>query len=377
MRSSRTIPCLLGAISLGLTACGGGASTGAPAKPAPAAPAASAPAAPAAQSGDAPASQPAAAPRRVTVKIATTPSISNGGRYIAMERGYFEQEGIELEDVPSDTSAQLFPSLAAGQIDILSGGPTSGLFNAIAQGIPARMVLDQWTGYPGNEAGGIIVRKELVDSGRLREPADLRGLRVAMTSKGHVTEIVLDTVLKWGGLTWADVDPFELSYPNMNTALANNALDAGVSIEPYAAQAIATGFAHRWKAWPEVVPNDAIALIMYSQAFAEEKNDVAKRYAKAYVRGLRDYDQARTKGVDREQVIGYFQKHTGLRDRATYDFVPWPSSNPDGRLPLPAIAAAQDWFYDHGYVQTKVDLSRVVDNQFADYAVAQLGPYQP
>ena len=51
--------------------------------------------------------------------------------------------------------------------------------------------------------------------------------------------------------------------------------------------------------------------------------------------------------------------------------------NPDGRVPAETIAAAQDWFFDNGYVPTKVDLSKVIDNQFADYAVAQLGPYQP
>jgi hypothetical protein len=30
-----------------------------------------------------------------------------------------------------------------------------------------------------------------------------------------------------------------------------------------------------------------------------------------------------------------------------------------------------------GAVPRKIDLSQVIDNQFADYAVAQLGPYQP
>ncbi len=46
-------------------------------------------------------------------------------------------------------------------------------------------------------------------------------------------------------------------------------------------------------------------------------------------------------------------------------------------MDLEPIAAAQDWFFERGYVQTKVDLSKVIDNQFADYAVAQLGPYRP
>src|SRR3954469_17144063 len=151
----------------------------------------------------------------VTVRAATTPSISNGGRYVAMERGYFEEEGIRIEDVPSDTSAQLLPSLAAGQIDLLSGGTGSGIFNAIAQGIPLRIVLDQWTGFPGNEAGGLMMRKDLIDSGRVREPADLRGLRLAMTSKGHNTEMVLANVLGWGGLTFDDVETVAMPYPDM------------------------------------------------------------------------------------------------------------------------------------------------------------------
>jgi hypothetical protein len=48
-----------------------------------------------------------------------------------------------------------------------------------------------------------------------------------------------------------------------------------------------------------------------------------------------------------------------------------------GRVNADAIARAQDWFHQHGYVQTKVDLAKVIDHQFADYAVAELGPYQP
>ncbi|HZS02393.1 MAG TPA: ABC transporter substrate-binding protein [Chloroflexota bacterium] len=392
MRVARMAGPLLVAASLVLGGCApqagrGGASGAASAPVAPTGAAAIAPApagsAPTGGAASAPSSAAPAAQRPsplsppVTVRAATTPSISNGGRYIAMERGYFEEEGIRVEDVPSDTSAQLLPSLAAGQIDLLSGGTASGIFNAIAQGIPLRIVLDQWSGFPGNEAGGLMMRKDLIDSGRVREPADLRGLRLAMTAKGHNTEIVLSNVLGWGGLTFADVETVTMPYPDMNIALANHNIDGGVSIEPYAAQGVNDGYSVRWKPWSEAVPYDEIAVVMYSQAFGETQNEAAKRYAKAYVRGLRDYNDARTKGKDRDEIIGYFQKHTPLKDRGVYDWMPWPSNDPNGHVRADTIAAAQDWFYDHGYVPTKVDLSKVIDNQFADYAVQQLGPYQP
>src|SRR5262249_43505554 len=98
---------------------------------------------------------------------------------------------------------------------------------------------------------------------------------------------------------------------------------------------------------------------------------------KAYVRGLREYHDARTRGVNREDVIAILQKHTALKDRALYDFVPWSARDPDARVNGGAIAAAQDWFVANGYVARPSDVSTIVDSRFADYAVAQLGPYNP
>jgi NitT/TauT family transport system substrate-binding protein len=367
---------LIAIASLALGAC----TSGAPAAPrgAPPPAATSGAAAPAAPSNPAPAAAaPTAPPALAKIKIATTPSISNGGRYVADERGYFREEGIEMEDVASDTSAQMLPSLAAGQIEVGAGGVAAGLFNAIAQGIPVRIVLDQWTAYPGNGAGGIIVRKDLTDSGRVRDFADLRGLNVAITSKGQATQYGLAMGLAKAGLTLADVETTEMPYPDMTVALGNKVVDAAVTIEPYGAAAVSQEFAARFKPWPELIPNDNPAMQMYSQAFADERRDAARRYATAYVRGLRAYNDARTKGTDRDEVVSILIKNTPLKDRAIYDQMPWPSNNPNGRVNPETIGAAQDWFAEHGYVASKVDLTKVIDNQFADYAVQRLGPYQP
>jgi NitT/TauT family transport system substrate-binding protein len=366
------------ALALALAACAGGAPAAPRPSDAPAAPSgASAPAARA--PAQAPAAPAAAAepPPLVTLKIAAQPSIPSAARYVAIERGYMREEGIEMEEVPSTTSAQMLPSLAAGQIDMGLGGAAAGIFNAIAQGIAVRMTLDMWTAYPGDKAGGLLVRQDLVDSGQVRDFRDLLGLRVGITSKGQATQYALDRGLAQGGLSLDDVEVTEMSYPDMTVAIGNRNIDAAVTIEPYATQAVVQGFATRLKPWPELIPYDAPASIMYSETFAETRANLARGFAKAYVRGLRDYDQARTKGRDREAVIAIIQKHVPFLDRAMYDQIPWPSNNPDGRVNAEAIAAAQDWFAERGYVQTKVDIGKVVDNQFADYAVAQLGPYQP
>jgi ABC-type nitrate/sulfonate/bicarbonate transport system substrate-binding protein len=116
---------------------------------------------------------------------------------------------------------------------------------------------------------------------------------------------------------------------------------------------------------------------MYSAGFADSRNEAARRFAKVWLRGVREYEAARTKGTDREALIAILQQHTVMKDRALYDIVPWGYINPDGRVSAEAIARAQDWFVAHGYVARKVDVPAIIDYQFADYAVAQLGAYQP
>jgi NitT/TauT family transport system substrate-binding protein len=66
-------------------------------------------------------------------------------------------------------------------------------------------------------------------------------------------------------------------------------------------------------------------------------------------------------------------RHLDLKDPAIYDQMPWPLIDPNGRLNLEALTHSQAWFVEHGYVRKAIDLSQVVDYQFADYAVAHLG----
>ena len=52
---------------------------------------------------------------------------------------------------------------------------STGLYNAIGRGVPLRAVADRSR---DNGVAAIIVRGDLVDSGRVRGPADFKGLRL-------------------------------------------------------------------------------------------------------------------------------------------------------------------------------------------------------
>lgn len=360
--------------SLSLAGCAP-ASSRAPAAPPASAPAAEArsAAAPAPAAEAAPVAAPAAPPVPATVRVAHAGSFT--AWKLADELGYMQEEGITIDDVVFDTSTRMLPALAQGQIDAATGGIAAGLFNAMAQDIPVRIVLDVWTARPGNQAGGLYVRKDLMDDGQIRSMSDLRGRRVGITSFGHATELALHRGMEQVGLSVDDTVPVELSYPDMNVALGNKNIDAAITIEPFGTQAIGRGIGARFKPWPELIPNDTVAMFLYSQDFVERNTEVAKRFSKAYVRGLRDYYEAGTSGKGREFINEMTIKYTALKDPVVVAQQPITAVNPDGYVNRTAVAAAQDWFFDRGYVQRKVDLDQIIDTQFADYAVAQLGAY--
>jgi NitT/TauT family transport system substrate-binding protein len=358
--------------SLLLLSCAGSAPLTPQAAPAPAASSGSA-----GSSAAAP-SQPAAAP--VAPRPPQTVRVAHAGSFtawkLADERGYMQEEGIVLDEVVFDTSPRMLPALVAGQVDTATGGIAAGLFNAMAQGIPVRIVLDVWTAAPGNQAGGLYLRKDLVDDGQVRTMSDLRGRRIGITSFGHATELALHRGLQQVGLSIDDVEPVELSYPDMNVAMANRNIDGGITIEPFGTQAIGRGIGARFKPWPELIPNDTVAMFLFSQDFVEKQTDAARRFSKAYVRGLRDHYEAATAGKDRAWINEMIAKHTTLKDMAVVEQMPMTAVNPDGYVNREIISAAQDWFLERGYVNRKVDLDQIIDTQFADYAVAQLGPYR-
>src|SRR5688572_11626134 len=179
---------------------GAAGATAAPAKPAPtmAAPTAAAP------SGQG--YRPTPLSPAVPVKVAAVNSISDAGVFIALENGYFEQEGlaVDLQNVGGGAQTMI-PLLGTGQLDVASGGIAPGLFNAAAREVPLRLVADKGsTPGPDWDFVALMVRKDLIESGRVRDYADLRGLTVAGIGRGAIAEVEVADALAKGGLTFDD-----------------------------------------------------------------------------------------------------------------------------------------------------------------------------
>ncbi|SRR5581483_8400834 len=330
-------------------------------------------AAPTAAGGLAPQDPPLNPP--VTVRVGVVGSASDAGVFIAQEKGYFREQGLDIDLNQFQALQQQVPLLGSGQLDVGGGGLNAGLFNAVAQDVPLRIVADKGSLHPGFRWQGFVVRKDLVDSGTFGGCPSFKGMRVANAADGNNAQIQLERLLQECGLGLADIELIVMGYPDMLTAFKNGAIDASHMLEPNITRLASDGLAILYKSSDEVYPDEQAAVLLYGPQFIADQRPAAQRFMLAYVKALRDYWEAFTRGTGRTEVIDILARTTSLKDPALIDRIGPTGLNPDGYVSLPTLAQDVDWWVAHGYVKTRVDVTQVVDHSFVDYAIERLGRY--
>jgi NitT/TauT family transport system substrate-binding protein len=357
------------------------AACGAPAGPAAAPPAAttspaSQPAAPVALASPV---APAAAPTRTTLKFGGQLSLSDAGIFLALERGYLAEAGVDVEYLQVGSASDVVPPLATGELDLGGVANNPATLNAAARGVGFKLVADKSSMPPGFGSNALLVRKDHVDSGRFRDAPDLRGMTIGTTPPlgATVVSIGLDRILRLGGLSETDVDVRPLSFADINSALAGGAIDAAVQIEPATTVAVAQGLAVRWMGFDEIMPYAPVIALAYSPLLIRDRPRLAREFMVAYLRGVRDYNDAFVKNVNRAEAVGVLIKHTPIKDPTLYDRMVLAGLNPDGYINLEGMRADQEWFLGREVLRERVDLDTLVDHQYVEYALGRLGRYQP
>ena len=316
------------------------------------------------------------ADKLLEVPIGISPVMSSAAMFIATERGYFTEQGIQPVINPFKASgAKMVPFLATGQLFVAGGNINAGIYNAIAHDIPIKIVSDKGTVSPQHGYLALIVRKDLVDNGRYKSFKDLKGMRMAVTAKGVSQEIVTEMYLKKVGLSLDDIELKHLAYSDINIALANSNLDASVQIEPFVAAAVAKNIAVRVAGDDEIYPNQQSAAIFYSPVFMQKHPKQAKGFMVAYVKGLRDYNDAFEKGKGKKEVIDILTKYTRIKDKNIYQSVVPVGLSPDGLVNVKSLRDDAIWYYRRGYLRQKPDIDTIVDLSYARHAVKVLGAY--
>jgi NitT/TauT family transport system substrate-binding protein len=365
------------AIILGLlTLATCGSPGGVPAKPAASAPpaATTGPAAPVAVAPTAVAQMAAATPVAETVRVAHVPSTLFAPLYVAIERGYLQEQGItaQLDQV---TAGQDAMALAAqGQLDVVVGGFAASTFNAIDRGLDIRVVgsmgAQPQTGFPS----AVMVREDLLSSRQVQSLADLRRKKVALAGgAGSTGSYWMATKLREGGLNLRDVEIVNLAFPDMVAGFKTGAIDAALPPAPFTTEILRDRSAD---VFGGPFPAGAAAVgAVYGPAFRRDHDSAARRLFVGLVRGARD--------VQGDQVLGdanleIFSKYTRLAIDTLRNMDPY-GYHPDLQPDAETLMDMQRVFFDAGILVYNPPLTpdRILDETYSRAAVAQLGPYRP
>ena len=90
---------------------------------------------PAAASASAP---DAAAPQLAPVHFGSPQAISDAGVFIASARGYFAEQGLNVDTQPFQSGPNTIVPLASGDLDVAGGTFSIALLNAIDRGLKAK-----------------------------------------------------------------------------------------------------------------------------------------------------------------------------------------------------------------------------------------------
>lgn len=310
------------------------------------------------------------------VKVSVYQSVSDAGIYVADAKGYFKEQGIAIDLVQLDSVSSVVTALASGQVDVAGGAPSAAIYNSARQGIGIRIVADKGSMRKGGGYLCLVVRKGLED--KIKTPADLKGRKVAWSGIGVGTtnEVALDHLLKSAGMKDSDLSLQNLTFGDSFAALASGSVDAAYLIEPLVQSAEQKGVGTLLLTGDQMYPNQQVAVLLYGPDFAQKRGDVARRFMVAYLKGVRDYNDAFVKGKDRADIVSILSKSTSVKRPELYEKMVMPGLNPDGEVNLDGMKDDMAWFQSKGYLKEKVDLSQVVDPSFVAHALQKLGRYQ-
>lgn len=307
------------------------------------------------------------------VLVGELPILPSVGNFIALEKGWFRELGLDVELRMFRIGTRVLPLLAKGMLDVGGGGVTAGLYNAVAAGGGIRIVADKGHHPPGDTdrpVHAIVVSKKLFP-GRL-DAGVIRGKRFAVSGRGNPQEIYLDLFLNEYGLSLDDVEVLTMPLPSMIAALAEGSLFGAALLEPFLTLSQKKGIGVPVMAGRELYPGQQGGVLIYSGDFMEKRREAAVRFMAGYLRGVRYFNDYLEGKVDGDEIFDIVKKHTSLDDRELFERIGKPSISPDGRLNTAGMEKDMGWLRERGYLEGVPDMSLIVDLSFIEEAVSRL-----
>lgn len=282
------------------------------------------------------------------VTIGLFPSSAVGAIQLGIDKGYFEEEGLNLELLLGQGSAAQLPSLSSGSLDFMLASPTTPLI-ATAQGLDLKII----SGYAANRPD--IVEDSvsvLVGPGSdIKSARDLEGKTVSINALGSIGEIGIREAVELDGGDPNRVTFVQLGFNEVGAQLESGQIDAGMAGPPFMQQIVADGGSVISDFIQDANLGGAELVIASSGALTRDDPEVIESFVAALDKTLayaeEHQDEVRALLPD---VLG-----TSPEAAAKTDFIAW-----SAELDVDALKQFADLMEKHGVTEKRPDVESTV-----------------
>lgn len=293
----------------------------------------------------------------------TAPWIGQIPVYVAQEKGFFEEEGLDFTLRNFSASGDYMAAFSAGSVDGLAPVSTEAIALAAA-GQALKIVLIQ-----SNSIGadGILAKDDVASI------EDFLGKRIAVDTSG-VSYFFLLQVLNEAGLSAEDVTIVNMDPGTAAAAFESNNVDVAVTYFPYLEQTAAEVSDGKIIYDSSRMPTAITDLYLFSEQYIEENPEAVQAFVNATLRGYQYAQEnpeeanaiaAAAIEITPEEVEAALEGVEVASPEMNLEMVAQPDSETYIVKPLEDLA---DFLLAEEQIDNKPDISSLIDPQFIEAA---------
>lgn len=223
---------------------------------------------------------PAASAAPIVFGTAAQKEFDNMPFLIAKEKGYYGQEGVEVELFHFKGGGEFVSGFATGKVQLGFTSFASAL-RGMVRGVPIKIVA-QTSHFP--VFWGLMVRPD----SPLKGIKDLKpGARISITTEGGLTHYVALLMLQTAGIDPGQATLVPLGAgPQMPAALRSGQIDAAIVWSPVGPELQRAGVGRYVAKLTEMLPAFTFSGVVASQDFIEKEPESLRKILRAYRKGL-------------------------------------------------------------------------------------------